>query len=120
MTSGTKLILTDEQKHDIALYGTEGCTDATIAALLNIPGDTLHSHKEAQQILVKSRAQYKRSIRTAQAKHVKTTPVMAIFLGKNALGQADKSEVRLGVDAETASLLSLVDGSSKGKLPSDE
>jgi hypothetical protein len=45
---------------------------------------------------------------------------MAMFLGKNVLGQADKQEHRHGFTEETVSLLSMIDGQSRGILPSNE
>ena len=45
---------------------------------------------------------------------------MAIFLGKNVLGQSDKQEIEHGVTTEMANLLGLIDGSTKGKLPDAE
>ena len=42
---------------------------------------------------------------------------MAIFLGKNELGQTDKQEIEHSLDKPTATLLGLIDGNSKGKLP---
>ena len=52
-----------------------------------------------------------------QREQAPKSPAMAIFLGKNELGQKDKQEIEHSLDKPTATLLGLIDGDSKGKLP---
>lgn len=112
--------LTEQQRIDLELFIFEGCSIRDAGALIGVPFETLRDSKDIRPIINKKKAERHRWLRQQQNRHTKTTPVMSIFLGKNELGQADKQEVQHGLDEATVSLLGLVDGSSRGKLPSEE
>ena len=120
MTRGVKTVLTEEQRKAIEEYAFEGCSNHDISAMIGVPVETLRDSKVIRPILDKKRAERRRWLRQAQNKHTLTTPVMSIFLGKNELGQTDKQEVKHGVDEAAASLLNMIDGASRGLLPSEE
>ena len=117
---GCKTVISDEDMAKAEEYAFEGCSNHDIAAMIGVPVETLRDNKEIRPILDKKRAERRRWLHQAQNKHTLTTPVMSIFLGKNELGQTDKQEVRHGVDEATASLLNMIDGASRGLLPSEE
>ena len=119
MARGIKTKLTDEQWEQMGEYALEGCQNSTIAGMMGIPLTTIESNEELRRFLWKKRCERKHVLRQAQNKHAQRTPVMAIFLGKNELGQTDKQEVKHAVTEEAASLLDLVDGQNRGKLPSE-
>ena len=109
---------TDEQVAEIEKYALAGCQNNTIATLMDIPIHTLTRHYG--KFLTKKRCERKYKLRLAQDLLVNTNVAMAIFLGKNELGQTDKQEVKHGVTEELGSLLGLIDGSTKGKLPDQD
>lgn len=111
--------LTDTQKQEIAGYAKIGCTNEHIAELMEIGKDAFRNSNKLTSFCRQKRAIFRHQIRQDQSKHSKTTPVGAIWLGKNELGQSDKNEIRHAVSEETASLLGLVDGVTRGKLPSE-
>ncbi len=94
------------------------CQDNTIAVRLGVKVDTLTLNLGKR--LREKRAQAKQDLRTLQAKQALKTPIMAIFLGKNYLGQADKQDHKFGLDEQTSSLLAMIDGKGKNQLPSEE
>ena len=112
--------LTSEQRQEVERLASIGCSNKLIAECIDVPVSTFHDCSKLRKICTQKRATHKCDILKDQRKHSKNTPVGAIWLGKQFLGQADKQQVKHGVDAETASLLSLIDGGDKGKLPSEE
>ena len=71
------------------------CTDEEIASVLGISTDTLGRRKadpEFLAVMMEGKATGKMSLRRIQWNLAKTNPAMAIFLGKNYLGQRDKPE----------------------------
>ena len=112
--------LTPEQIQEVEKMASVGCSNKLIAECLGVPVSTFHDCVKLRKICAQKRALFRRNIRVDQVKHSKNTPVGAIWLGKNELGQTDKQEVRHGVSEETATLLALIDGASKGLLPSEE
>ncbi len=71
----------------------QGCQTKTIETLTGIPENTLRAH--FSDLLLKKRAERKvwlRSVQDYRAEHDKSSAI-AIFLGKNELGQSDKQEV---------------------------
>jgi hypothetical protein len=75
------------------------CTGEEIAAIIGVNYDTLNSHIKEEcgigfsDYFKKKSASGKASLRRKQWALADTNPAMAIFLGKNYLGQADKREV---------------------------
>lgn len=120
MTRGRKVKFTKEQIELIEKYALMNCRYLTIAKVLGIPEQTLKDN--FVDLITKKRAEGKIELRTAQREKATRTKdtAMLIFLGKNDLGQADKQTVEHGVTAESATLLGLIDGSSKGKLPTEQ
>jgi len=96
------------------------CQNGTIAGLMGWPDAFIADRPDIRKKLTRKRQERKAWLRRKQLSQADKNPVSAIFLGKNYLGQSDKQEHRLGFDAETASLLGLVDGKDKGRLPSQE
>jgi hypothetical protein len=70
------------------------CKDGTIAKLIDCDV-TVMLDQFAKRIRLK-RAKYAEYLRQCQYDHAAKTPAMAIFLGKNDLGQADKQEIQHG------------------------
>lgn len=68
-----------------------GCTNREIAAFYDCSEDTIE-RRFAGQIL-KGTEQGKIRLRKLQWKHAEHSYIMAIFLGKNLLGQSDKQEL---------------------------
>jgi hypothetical protein len=64
------------------------CNTLTISNALNIPEATLR--RRFGEVLTKKRAEGKVALRKLQWEHAKSSPAMAIFLGKNILGQTDR------------------------------
>jgi len=113
MTQGIKKELTPEQIDQIGKYAYEGCQNGTIAALMDIPESTfqgLAKDNFVRCILRKKRAERKLWLREAQMRQIDKGPVMAIFLGKNELEQADKKDVAIGVDAGAKELMGWIAG----------
>ena len=70
-----------------------------------------------RKLMKKKRAEGKAWLRDRQHETAEKNPIMQIWLGKNNLDQTDKHIQELKVDKDTASLLGLIDGSTKGQLP---
>lgn len=69
------------------------CTMIEMAAFFNCSVDTLENNYS--EIIKRGREKGKMSLRRIQYKHAETNVAMAIFLGKNWLGQSDNNyEVR--------------------------
>lgn len=122
MARGDKLweSLTPSQLTEIGDNAKIGCPDKDLALLADIPENSFNECTKLRAYVTKKRASFRRQIRLDQARHSKTTPVGGIWLGKVILGQEETKKLNIGVNAETASLLGLIDGSSKGKLPSED
>ena len=69
----------------------DGCQNGTISNALDIPNTTLV--RRFGKLLTKKRCERKANLRANQTELSKTNPAMAIFLGKNELGQQDKQTV---------------------------
>ena len=74
-------------------YG--GCQNNTIATLMGFDKNLIDQRKDIRDILSKKRAERKAWLRSVQDYRVEfdPSPVMAIFIGKNELGQSDKQEI---------------------------
>lgn len=88
-----KRVFTEAQIRKITKCALAGCQTATIASIMDIPEETLRVNFGG--LLVKKRAERKLNIRNHQNKHMKNNPTMSIFIGKNELGQTDKTETEL-------------------------
>lgn len=82
------------------------CTEEEICAVLGVCTDTLEKWcKETYKLRFSEVFKEKRcighvSLRRSQMKLAETNPTMAIFLGKNYLGQTDKREEKIEVGAD--------------------
>lgn len=65
------------------------CTIKEIAAIIDVPATTLQERKDFRSIYEKGRENGKASLRRTQFKLAQKSAAMAIFLGKNYLGQVD-------------------------------
>jgi len=90
-----KRVFTPAQIKQMEEYAFDGCLNATIATLMDIPATTLDARPDIRKKLTKKRAERKSWLRKCQNDRVEndSSPVMAIFLGKNELGQSDKQEI---------------------------
>lgn len=82
----------DKQIQEIEQLALNGCQNNTIANITGIALTTLK--RRFGKILTKKRCERKNNLRTNQTNLAKTNPAMAIFLGKNELGQEDKQTVK--------------------------
>ena len=80
-----------EQMRQIEQMAFDNCHTRTIAEAIGESQDTIKRHFAS--LLKKKRAEGRAALRRSQRKLAATNPAMAIFLGKNELGQADKQEV---------------------------
>ena len=81
---------TDEDEQQMYKYALAGCQNGTIARLMCISLTTLI--RRYGSLLTEKRAERKYNLRKNQTDLTKNNPAMAIFLGKNELGQIDKVE----------------------------
>ena len=91
------------------------CKHRTIAEVLDVGREALREHYLPR--LIKKASEGRVELQADQRRMQKKQPSVAIFRGKNYLGQTDKQETTHNISKETASLLRLIDGSTKGKLP---
>ena len=68
------------------------CTQEEIASFLGISTRTLLRDEKNKELYEKGRKNRKMSLRRIQRKHTKKNTTMAIWLGKQYLGQTDKIE----------------------------
>ena len=111
--------LTPEQKQEVERLASVGCSNELIADCIGVPDSTFRDCNRLRELCRQKRAKHKAAILSDQDTQRPKYPVMSIWQGKNFLGQTDKQEVKHAVTEETASLLSLVDGQNRGKLPSE-
>lgn len=69
------------------------CTQEEIASVLDISVRTLQRDEEFCRVFEKGKEVAKSSLRRIQWKHAEKSAAMAIFLGKQYLGQKDNVEV---------------------------
>lgn len=117
MAGRPERVFTEEEIATIDELALINCKDYTIANIIGCDSETLKAHFSER--MIKKRAEFKAKLRGYQEKMAKTNTAMAIFLGKNELDQADKQEIKHDLTKETATLLGLIDGGSKGKLPDE-
>ena len=82
---------TDEDEQQMFKYALAGCQNGTIAKLMCIAPTTLI--RRFGGLLTEKRAERKYNLRDKQTKLSENNPAMAIFLGKNELGQVDKQTI---------------------------
>lgn len=82
---------TEEDEQKMYDYALAGCQNGTIARLMCIAKSTLIRRYGA--LLQEKRAERKYNLRNNQTNLSEHNPAMAIFLGKNELGQVDKQEI---------------------------
>lgn len=70
--------------------GLQQCTLSECSAWLGVPVSTLSTRPDFSEAYKKGREKGKMSLRRYQWELAKTNPTMAIFLGKQYLGQADQ------------------------------
>ena len=90
-----RLILNDKGKDMVEKLSSLMCTDEEIASILEVSVDTLtnSTNKDAfSEFKLKGQAKGKMSLRRYQFKLAEKNAAMAIFLGKQYLGQKDKIE----------------------------
>ena len=115
-----KIVYSDDTIELITQYALNNCHMETIALALDIPVISLR--RRFGRFIIQKRAEGRAQLRKAQAEKAieGKDSAMLIFLGKNVLGQADKIETKHGLTEATATLMGLIDGSSKGVLPAPE
>jgi hypothetical protein len=69
------------------------CTQEEISVIVNVSLSSLQHNEKFLQVFRKGRENAKSSLRRMQFKLALTNPSMAIFLGKNYLGQSDKQDI---------------------------
>ena len=82
---------TKDEIEQMEEYALNGGQNGTIATAMNIPFNTLKRHFGKR--LTKKRAERKLILRERQTLLAIANPAMAIFLGKNELGQVDKQVI---------------------------
>lgn len=92
MAGRPKRTFTEQQIALIDEMALNNCKDCTIALVLGIPVNSLKRHFGRR--MIQKRAEHRQELRESQTKLSKTTPAMAIFLGKNELGQVDRQEIK--------------------------
>ena len=107
--------LTDEQLKRMDRMAMDQCKHRTIAEALGVGREELRTHYMPR--LRKKSAEGRVELAADQRAMQSKQPSVAIFRGKNYLGQTDKQEIEHSLDKPTATLLGLIDGNSKGKLP---
>ena len=109
--------LTDEQLTAMDQMAMDQCKHRTIAEALGVGRAELRTHYMPR--LLKKGAEGREELAADQRAMQSKQPSVAIFRGKNYLGQTDKQEIEHSLDKPTATLLGLIDGNSKGKLPTE-
>jgi len=84
--------VSEEDMIKVEQYALENCQNATIEGLMGWPNDFINKRPDISKRVKEKRQEHKRLIRESQF-HQRKNPVMAIFLGKNVLGQTDKQEL---------------------------
>jgi hypothetical protein len=99
-----KKVFTEEEIQQMEEYALDGCQNNTISTLMDIANNTLI--RRFGKRLTKKRCERKQRLRLIQTNLALSNPAMAIFLGKNELGQVDKqvietkTEIRAVPEAE--------------------
>ena len=91
MAGRPKRQFSDEEIELITEYALNNCRDNTIATALDIPINSFRRH--FGKLCKQKRTEFRVNLRQYQSSLAKTNPAMAIFLGKNELGQVDKQVI---------------------------
>lgn len=89
---GCKKIISPDDMAKAESYALLNCKDRTICLLMGWADNFINQREEIRARMEVKRAEHRLCLRESQSKHIKN-PIMAIFLGKNCLGQADKQEI---------------------------
>ena len=90
---GCKKIISKEDMAKAEAMALDNCQNNTICRVMGWNEHFLEDRKDILKRLQKKRAEHKAEVRQYQRKHARTSPVGAIWLGKQSLGQTDKSEI---------------------------
>ena len=90
---GCKKIVSDEDMAKAEAMALDNCQNNTICRVMGWNEHFIEDRPDILKRLQKKRAEHKAEVRANQRKHSKTHPVGAIWLGKQSLGQTDKSEL---------------------------
>ena len=90
---GKKKIISAEDMAKAEAMALDNCQNNTICRVMGWNEHFLEDRKDILKRLQKKRAEHKAEVRANQRKHSKTSPVGAIWLGKQSLGQTDRSEI---------------------------
>jgi len=90
-----RIKLTPAQIKKMQELAYSGCQNNTIATLMGFHKNLIDERDDIRKLLTKKRCERKLWLRKCQNYRVEndSSPVMAIFLGKNELGQSDKQEI---------------------------
>lgn len=98
-------------------YARDNCQNGTICGLMDWNMGWLAERPDILKRLTKKRQEHKLDVRKAQKKHLDTTPVMAIFLGKNDLGQTDMRNVQHSLSTKTVADIFAIVAAKRASLP---
>ena len=92
-------VITPEQMRQAEEYAYNNCLNGTIEGLMDWPNEFIVRRADIAKKLTKKRQEGKAALRKAQHEKALTDKdtTMQIWLGKNQLGQTDKTETRLDV-----------------------
>jgi hypothetical protein len=90
---GCKKIISKEDMAKAEAMALDNCQNNTICRVMGWNEHFLEDRKDILKRLQKKRAEHKAEVRQYQLKHARTSPVGAIWLGKQTLGQTDKSQI---------------------------
>jgi len=103
-----KRVFSKEQKDKITEMALNNCHMDTIALALNIPKQTLLDN--FRSYIRQKRAEGRTELRRMQRNQAPKSPAMAIFLGKNELGQSDKQDIVLDAGEDLKSFVNWLNG----------
>ena len=90
---GCKKIISPEDMAKAEEYALQNCNNNTICKLMGWNDEFIADRADILARMQVKRAEHRQVVREHQLKHAKTSPVGAIWLGKQSLGQADKQEL---------------------------
>lgn len=119
-----RLILNEKGKDMIEKLSMLMCTDEEIASVLEVSVDTLtnKNNKDAfSEFKLKGQAKGKMSLRRYQFKLAEKSAAMAIFLGKQYLGQKDKIETfnNSEINANISNIADLINNPLENRTEDD-
>ena len=118
-----RLIISERGKEVIETLARIMCTDDEIAACMNTSAVTLTNDNNRETFLAckqKGMEQGKMSLRRIQFKLAEKSAAMAIFLGKNYLGQTDGVEQKLEISNESQNQLVIALRNSASMLDAED